>query len=73
MSRASPTKQKQQVAVKYRYTTISETKKLWYLDVVFSDAYPIASWVETGVEGSTLAIRLQRPFVMIQNLPKKIK
>ena len=28
---------------------------------------PIARWVETGVEGSTLAFRLQRPFVMVQD------
>ena len=48
-------------------------QKSGYLDVVFLDAYPIASWVETGVEGSTLAIRLQRPFGIIQDLPKKIK
>lgn len=34
---------------------------------------PIARWVETGVEGSTLAIRLQRPFVMLRDIPKKIK
>ena len=31
---------------------LSVKKKLWYLDVVFSDAYPtIASWVETGGRG----------------------
>ena len=34
---------------------------------------PIARWVETGVEGSTLAIRLRRPFVIVQDFPKKIK
>ena len=31
---------------------LSVKKKLWYLDVVFSDAYPtIASWAETGDRG----------------------
>ena len=41
----------QQATAKHRCTTISESKKSGYLDVVFSDAYPIASWVETGGRG----------------------
>ena len=30
----------------------SVDQKMWNLDVVFSDAYPIASWVETGGSGN---------------------
>ena len=42
------------------------------IGVVFrTHSPPIARWVETGIEGSTLAIRLQRPFVMVQDFPKK--
>ena len=32
---------------------------------------PIARWAETGVEGSTLVIRLQRPFVIVQEFQKE--
>ena len=40
----------------------------------FSDAYThIARWAETGGRGTTPAFRLQRPFAILHDLPKKTK
>ena len=50
---------------------ISESKRLWRVDVVFSDVSPIASRVETGGSGTTPAIRLQRLFVILPDFPEK--
>ncbi len=48
-------------------TTIKKPEELGCLDVVFSDAYPIARWRRREVAGTTLIIRLQRPFAIMRD------
>ncbi|MDE0085906.1 MAG: hypothetical protein OXU23_09365 [Candidatus Poribacteria bacterium] len=50
-----------------------QNQKLGYLDVVFQTHTQLPVGWRREVEGSTPAIRLQRPFIMVQDIPKKIK
>lgn len=61
----------QHARIKHRCTLISESKRLWNVDVVFSDVSPIASRVETGGSGTTPVIRPQRLFVILPDFPRK--
>ena len=65
MLSASPTKPARSKRLQSIETSINEPEELGYLDVVFSDAYPIARWRRREVAGTTSVIRLQRPFAVI--------
>ena len=72
MLSASPTKPARSKRLRSIETTINEPGESGYLDVVFSDAYPIARGRRREVVGTTSVIRLQRPFAIIGDFPKKI-